>query len=147
MGNDLLRVLWGSCSFCAASSVLYTHKNSLQKNPSSKFSSHNSLFHTKHTTFRHISSPDPLTQFQLLTEFSLPEHSCYLFLFRSHHSATTVRSIFLSPKPLALLIAFPKYTQNISAAANLSSRQPSPQLPCSAAPSPAKISWSKHPVS
>ena len=34
-----------------------------------------SFLHTTPTTFRHISSPDPLTQFHLHTEFSLSEHS------------------------------------------------------------------------
>ena len=60
-----------------ATSYIYIHKNSVQKNPSSKLSSHHRLFPSYHitpTTFKHISSPNPLTWFQLLTEFSLPEH-------------------------------------------------------------------------
>ena len=49
MGYDQSRVPWDSCLFCAASSVLYIHRNSLQENPSPKFSFHHRLIPSYHT--------------------------------------------------------------------------------------------------
>ena len=66
-----------------------------------------SFLHTT-PTFRYISSPDPLTRFQLLIEFLLPEHSRYPWLFR-YHSATPVHSIFqltLVPNLQHFLVCF-----------------------------------------
>ena len=66
---------WNSCYFCCCQQrPIYIHKNSVQKNPSSKLSSHHRLFpsyHTTPTTFKHISSPNPLTWFQLLRPCSV----------------------------------------------------------------------------
>ena len=40
VGYDLSRVLWDSFSFCAASSVIYIQKPSIQNNPSQSLSHH-----------------------------------------------------------------------------------------------------------